>query len=338
MKVVTLPGDGVGPEVMREAIKVLNEVAPSLSLAEHPIGGRALAEAGSPLPEDTLSACQEADAVLMGAVGTNSLGADDDGVEEGMFRLRKELGVYANLRPFATGEIDLLIVRELLGGLYYGSRGVRPDGTVYDTCEYHPDEVERVVRKAFELARVRRQSLVSVDKANVLACSRMWRSVVEEVARDYPEVQVGSLLVDTAAMRLVEQPERFDVVVTENTFGDILSDVAAAVSGGLGAAPSASVGTGGPGLFEPVHGSAPDIAGLGVANPTGMIRSAAMMLELGVGLPSEARLVDDAVVHALQTVPTRDLGGVSTTAEFGDVVADYVSRRIEVVWSEGDPS
>jgi 3-isopropylmalate dehydrogenase len=334
MNVVTLPGDGIGPEVMREAVKVLNVAAPALTLVEHPIGGRALAECGDPLPDVTIGACKAADAVLMGAVGTDDLGADDlladgHGVEEGMFQLRKELAVFANLRPFATDEIDLLIVRELLGGLYYGARGIRADGTVYDTCEYHPREVVRIVRKSFELARGRRGKVVSVDKANVLACSRMWRSIVLDVAVDYPDVEVGSLLVDTAAMRLVEAPESFDVIVTENTFGDILSDVAAAVCGGLGTAPSGSMGSEGPGLFEPVHGSAPDIAGLGVANPTAMIRSAAMMLDMGLGLREEARLVDDAVNHALEVAPTRDLGGTSTTAGFGDVVADHVSTRME---------
>jgi 3-isopropylmalate dehydrogenase len=329
MNVVTLPGDGVGPDVMREAVRVIARVAPGISFAEHRIGERALLESGEPLPRETLRACLEADAVLMGAVGAGDLMWEGRTPEDGMFELRRELGVFANLRPFSTSSFDLLIVRELLGGLYYGERGVRPDGTVYDTCEYHPSQVERVVRRAFELAEARQRRLTSVDKANVLACSRMWRAVVTEVAADHPDVEVTHLLVDTAAMRLVQQPESFDVIVTENTFGDILSDVAAAVSGGLGRAASASLGSGGPGLFEPVHGSAPDIAGRGIANPTAMIRSAAMMLELGLGLVEEARLVNAALDRAVELAPTPDVGGTFTTATFGDVITEQITQLRE---------
>jgi 3-isopropylmalate dehydrogenase len=329
MNVVTLPGDGVGPEVMREAVKVVRVVAPDVTLTQHQIGRAALVQCGEALPRATIRACKEADAVLMGAVGSLEFDSEGPTPEDGMFDLRRELGVYANLRPFSTGRFDLLIVRELLGGLYYGQRGVRPDGTVYDTCEYHPSEVERVVRRAFEFAQSRRRGLTSVDKANVLACSRMWRHVVVSVAHDYPEVQVRHLLVDTAAMQLIQSPDSFDVLVTENTFGDILSDVAAAMSGGIGRAASASLGSNGPGLFEPVHGSAPDIAGRSLANPTGMIRSAAMMLKLGLGLSAEADMVDKALDEAVGLAPTPESGGAFTTEMFGDVVVDRVALLME---------
>jgi 3-isopropylmalate dehydrogenase len=326
MNIVSLPGDGVGPEVMREAIRVVNRVAPAIAVVEHMIGARALEQFGESLPRRTLHACKAADAVLMGAVGSGTPIWEGPSPEDGMFELRHELGVYANLRPSSTDGFDLLIVRELLGGLYYGTRGVRPDGTVYDTSEYHPDQVERVVRRAFDLATARRGQLTSVDKANVLACSRMWRNVVTETAKDYPDVEVTHMLVDTAALRLVQQPDSFDVIVTENTFGDILSDVAAAVGGGIGRAASASLGADGPGLFEPVHGSAPDIAGRGIANPTGMIRSAAMMLELSLGHGPEARLVHAALDRTIELAPTQDVGGPFTTSKFGDVMIDELTH------------
>jgi 3-isopropylmalate dehydrogenase len=207
-------------------------------------------------------------------------------------------------------------VRELVGGLYYGARGTRDDGTVFDTLEYHPRQVERIARRAFELARTRRSALTSVDKANVLETSRMWRRVVSEVAADYADVQLEHVLVDAAAMYLVQAPERFDVILTENTFGDILSDEAAGLTGGLGLAASASLGDGRPGIFEPVHGSAPDIAGRGVANPTAMLRSAALLLEHGLDRAEAARRLEQAVDVALTRAPTPDLGGTASTREF----------------------
>jgi 3-isopropylmalate dehydrogenase len=234
--------------------------------------------------------------------------------------------VYTNLRPAKQGPVDLLIVRELVGGLYFGQRGVREDGTVFDTCEYHPRQVERIARRAFELARGRGGRLTSVDKANVLETSRLWRRVVHEVAADYPDVEVEDMLVDNAAMQLASAPEQFDVLVTENMFGDILSDLAAAMTGGLGLAPSASLGDAGPGVFEPVHGSAPDLAGRGIANPAAMLRSTALMLEHGLDRPDEARALDDAVDAALRTAPTPDLGGSATTAELADAVVAALSR------------
>lgn len=314
---------------MEEAIRVVRQIAPQVTFEIQDLGSAAITRYGDPLPDVTLAACKAADAVLMGAVGTDTGHWAGQTPEEGMFRLRQELSVYANLRPFSGTGFDLLIVRELNGGLYYGRKGTRPDGTVFDTCEYHPKDVERVVRKAFDLARGRGGTVTSVDKANVLATSRMWRTVTKSVALDYPDIELTHLLADTAAMQLITNPERFDVIVTENTFGDILSDVAAAIGGGLGLAASACLGTAAPGLFEPVHGTAPDIAGQGVANPAAMIRSAAMMLELGLGLTIEAQAVHRALDHALATTPTRDLGGAADTAAFGDAVLVQLETSME---------
>jgi 3-isopropylmalate dehydrogenase len=325
--VVCLPGDGIGPEVMREARRALAELAPELTLDEHPFGAQAIRELGDPLPEETLAACLAAEAVLKAPIGDPEFDAADVRPEQGMLRLRAELDVYANLRPAQGSDVDLLVVRELVGGLYFGARGVREDGTVYDTCEYHPRQVERLARRGFELAQERGKRLTSVDKANVLETSRLWRRVVNEVAADYPEVETEHMLVDNAAMQLASAPAQFDVLVTENMFGDILSDLAAAVTGGLGLAPSASLGDGGPGIFEPVHGSAPDIAGLGIANPAAMMRSTALMLEHGLGRAEEARALEAAVDEALAVAPTPDLGGKATSAEFGAAVVRALSSR-----------
>jgi 3-isopropylmalate dehydrogenase len=320
-KVVCLPGDGIGPEVMAEAVRVLEALTIELDVEECAFGGAAIDGGGEPLPPDTLAACREADAVLLGAVGGPQWEGGPARPEQGLIDLRKELAVYANLRPAVGVGIDLLIVRELVGGLYYGARGTRDDGTVFDTCEYHPSEVERVARRAFELARSRSGSLLSVDKANVMETGRMWRRIVSALAADYPDVELRHGLVDSVAMQLVTQPRSFDVLVTENTFGDILSDVAAGVTGGLGLAASASLGDGGgPGMFEPVHGSAPDIAGTGAANPTAMLRSLALALEHSLGEPRLARRVEAAVDKALASAPTPDVGGRATTSEFGDAV------------------
>jgi len=319
--VVCLPGDGIGPEVMGAAVRVLESLPVDVEVEERPFGGAAIDLYGDPLPAETLAACRRADAVLLGAVGGPQW---DGGVrpEAGLIGLRRELDVFANLRPAAQRSVDLVIVRELTGGLYYGRRGVLADGTVFDTCEYHPSEVERIARRAFELAGGRRGELCSVDKANVLETSRLWRRVVEQVAEDYPRVRLRHALVDSAAMELVTNPEVFDVVLTENTFGDILSDVAAAVTGGLGLAASASLGDRRPGIFEPVHGSAPDIAGKGVANPAAMLRSLALLLEHALGRADLARDLEFAVDLALRATPTPDVGGSATTAAFAETVVD----------------
>jgi 3-isopropylmalate dehydrogenase len=322
MTVVVLPGDGIGPEVTAVATRVLAELAPGVALEEHLFGAAAIRATGTPLPDDTLAACSSAQAVLKGPVGDPEFDAADVRPEQGLLGLRKELGVYANLRPARADGIDLVIVRELVGGLYYGERGVRPDGTVYDTCEYHPDQVERILRRGFELGQTRGRRLTSVDKANVLDTSRLWRRTAHRLAEDYPDVAVEDMLVDNAAMQLATAPEQFDVLVTDNMFGDILSDLAAAVTGGLGLAPSASLSDDGPGLFEPVHGSAPDIAGRGIANPAAMLLSVALLLEHGLGRPSEAAALTTAVGRAVEQAPTPDLGGSSTTDDFERAVLE----------------
>jgi len=318
VRIACLPGDGIGAEVAGAAREVLSVLVPELEIEDHLFGGAAILATGSPLPDDTLAACLEAEAVLLGAVGLPQFDAADVRPEQGLIGLRQALDVYANLRPARQGAIDLLVVRELVGGLYYGPKGTREDGTVFDTLEYHPSQVERIAHRAFALARGRRGLVTSVDKANVLETSRMWRRVVTEIASGYPEVTLEHVLVDTAAMQLVTAPERFDVILTENTFGDILSDEAGAVTGGLGLAASASLGDEGPGIFEPVHGSAPDIAGSGTANPAAMLRSAALMLEHGLDRPLEAGRLTKAVDEAIELAPTPDLGGTATTS---DVVA-----------------
>jgi 3-isopropylmalate dehydrogenase len=325
-RIVVLPGDGIGPEVAAEALRVLERLPVDVEVVELPFGGAAIDELGEPLPASTLAACREADAVLLGAVGGPRWDGDRVRPEHGLIRLRRELDVYANLRPAALRDIDLVVVRELVGGLYYGPRGTRDDGTVFDTCEYHPDQIERVARRAFELARSRWGVVTSVDKANVLDTSRLWRRVVGELAEDYADVELRHAFVDAAAMQLVTDPRSFDVIVTENTFGDILSDVAAAVTGGLGLAPSASLADDGPGIFEPVHGSAPDLAGTGAANPAAMLRSLALLLEHALGRPDLARDVEGAVDQALAAAPTPDLGGTATTAAFGDAVLDALEH------------
>ena len=325
MKVACLPGDGIGPEVMRAAVEVLSAVSLPLELESHPFGGAGIHASGDPLPPETLAACKESHAVLLGAAGSPEFDRADVRPEQGLIRLRRELDTYANLRPARSPGVDLLIVRELVGGLYYGPRGTRDDGTVYDTCEYHPSQIERIAHRGFELARSRRGRLTSVDKANVLATSKLWREVVEGLAPGYADVEVDHMLVDNAGMQLVQDPGRFDVLLTENTFGDILSDVAAGVTGGLGLAASASLGDGGAGIFEPVHGSAPDIAGRGVANPAAMLRSTALMLEHGLGRRGEALRLEAAVDAALAETPTADLGGEATTGEF----VEFVLRRLD---------
>jgi 3-isopropylmalate dehydrogenase len=323
-RVVLLPGDGIGPEVAEQARLALEVLVPGLDIEERLLGAAAIRATGEPLPADTLDACLASAAVLKGPVGDPEFDAADVRPEQGMLALRGALDTYANLRPVVADGIDVLIVRELVGGLYFGASGVREDGTVYDTCEYHPRQVERIVRRAFRLAQSRRGLLTSVDKANVLETSRMWRRVVDEVAAAYPEVKVEHMLVDNAAMQVATDIGRFDVIVTENMFGDILSDLAAAMTGGIGLAPSASLSDGGPGIFEPVHGSAPDIAGRGVANPTAMLRSTALLLEHGLARPEQADALTRAIGVALASAPTVDLGGTATTADFGRAIREQL--------------
>lgn len=350
MKVVILPGDGVGPEVVNEAAKVLRVVCDThslpLSVEYASVGGAALREAGSPLPAETAEACLAADAVILGAVGDPEFDhvLPEHRPESGLLALRKLLGGFANLRPSRAvpallsssplrREIfegtDLLIVRELLGGLYFGEpRGIRDDGNeAFNTMVYTRDEVRRVARIAFKAAAGRRQRLTSVDKANVLETSRLWRETVDDVAAEFPGVEVEHLYVDACAMHLVTDPRRFDVLLTENMFGDILSDEAAVLTGSIGMLASATIG-GRVDLYEPVHGSAPDIAGLGVANPIGAIASAAMMLRETFRQTAAADCIEMGIDRALdEGFRTRDISGAGnetlvSTSEMGDLVAE----------------
>jgi 3-isopropylmalate dehydrogenase len=339
--IVTLPGDGVGPEVTAAAVAVLKTVAARyehvFAFEQQPIGGIAIDTTGEPLPGATLAACRAADAVLLGAVGGPQWSDPNAPVrpEQGLLALRAALGVYANLRPLQVHptlaslsplkndrlrHVDVLFVRELTGGMYFGARTRTADAAT-DECKYSVAEIERVVRRAFEVARARRQHLTSVDKANVLETSRLWRSTVQRVAADYPDVKLEHQLVDSMAMLLLTRPNRYDVVVTENLFGDILTDEAAALAGSLGLLPSASLGEGRRGLYEPIHGSAPDIAGQGVANPVGAILSAALLLRHSLGLEAEAIAVEAAVEQVLRHGPhSRDIGGDAGTDEVRDAV------------------
>jgi 3-isopropylmalate dehydrogenase len=334
MKIVTLPGDGIGPEVLAAALEILNEVAPDLSYEEHLVGGAAIDATGTALPDETLNACRQSDAVLLAAVGGpkwDTTDPDKPRPEQGLLGLRHGLGLYANLRPVrplpalydesplkrsVIERTDLLVVRELTGGIYFGDKG-RKDGRAHDVCAYTEQEIERIARTGFEAARSR---VTSVDKANVLETSRLWREVVTRIHRDeFPNIELEHLLVDNAAMRLVAAPRHFDVILTENMFGDILSDEAAMLTGSIGLLPSASLGNPSPptpGVFEPVHGSAPDIAGQGIANPLAMFLSAALMLRHGLGREEPAARIESAVDRALEAgLRTGDLGGTATTAE-----------------------
>jgi 3-isopropylmalate dehydrogenase len=331
LNLTLLPGDGIGPEVTAEAVTVLRSVAEIYNhefiFQEKPMGGAALRASGAPLPPETLEACLASDAVFLGAVGAPEFDANPPELrpESGLLELRQALGAFANLRPAFCYEsladcsplrpeivagADLLIVRELLGGLYFGQpRGFVSETEAYNTMRYTEREVERVARVAFRAAQGRRKLLTSVDKANVLETSRLWRKTVERVSCDFPEVKLEHLYVDACAMFLITNPKRFDVVLTENLFGDILSDEASVLSGSLGMLGSASIG--GPvDLYEPIHGSAPDIAGQGVANPVGAIASAAMLLRYSAKLEREAFDVEEAVKLALsRNYRTKDVAG-----------------------------
>jgi 3-isopropylmalate dehydrogenase len=345
--IVLLPGDGIGPEVVKEARLVLEAVAKrhghQFTFTEHLLGGCAIDARGTAMPDETLAACQAADAVLLGAVGGPKW--DDPAAkvrpEQGLLGLRKGMQLYANLRPVRPMPalehisplkperirgVDFLVVRELTGGLYFGERGRKGTGEseqAFDTMIYSKAEVRRVVKLAFQLAKGRRGLVTSIDKANVLESSRLWRQVAVEVGKENPSVKLEHQLVDSAAMRLVTHATQFDVLVTENMFGDILTDEAAVLAGSLGLLPSASLGDGTKGLYEPIHGSAPDIAGKGIANPVGTILSAAMLLRHSLGLEKEAQEIERAVTRALEEGNhTADLGTKQplTTSQMGQAV------------------
>jgi 3-isopropylmalate dehydrogenase len=357
LNVTTLPGDGIGPEVTEQAVNVLQAVADSsghkLKVTQKNIGGAALVASNDPLPADTVAACLGSGAVLLGAVGGPAFDSYPAKLrpERGLLRLRSELGVFANLRPAICLQgletlsplrqdvvhgTDIMIVRELLGGLYFGERSTQGDSgrrRAVDTMAYSEAEIERIARIAFQLAKRRRKKLTSVDKANVLDCSRLWREVVNRVGSEFAEVQLSHMYVDSAAMALVSRPTQFDVILTENMFGDILSDQAGAVVGSLGLLPSASVG-GKVGLYEPIHGSAPDIAGQGIANPLGAILSSAMLLRHSFKLETEAASIESAVREVLaEGHRTRDLAGKGessiSTSEMGELVAGRVSEHAQ---------
>lgn len=320
--IVLLPGDGIGPEVVAQAVKVLEAVAErhghALAMSSLPIGGASIDAHGKPLIDETLEACRNADAVLLGAVGGPKWDVIDPGIrpERGLLALRKGMGVFANLRPctihpalaaacplrpdIVEKSVDILMIRELTGDVYFGAHDTAPDGSwAADAMTYTVPEVERIARIAFALARERGRRLCSVDKANVLAASRLWRETVSRVAREFPDIELTHMYVDNAAMQLVLRPSQFDVMVTGNLFGDILSDESAAIAGSLGMMPSASLGEGKVGLYEPIHGSAPDIAGKDIANPLGTILSAAMLLRHSLGLDAEAGQIESAVTRVL---------------------------------------
>lgn len=347
--IVLLPGDGIGPEIVAQARRVLDVIAQrfghSFTMPEHAIGGNAIDTFGDPLPEATLTACKNSQAVLLGAVGGPKW--DDPNAktrpEAGLLRIRKEMGLFANLRPTKTWDelldasplkreivagTDILFVRELTGGIYFGESGRRPHPSgeeAWNTMIYSTGEIERVIRVAADAARKRRGKLTMVDKANVLESSRLWRQVSERLMKaEYPDLAYNVVLVDSMAMHLISRPREFDVVVTENLFGDILTDEASMLPGSLGLLPSASIGSSGPGLFEPIHGSAPDIAGKNLANPLATILATAMMLRHSMAMNAEADAIEDSVNHVLKSgLRTKDIAGSGAfvgTIEMGDAV------------------
>ena len=349
--IVTLPGDGIGPEVTAEAVRVLQSVAGknghSFSFAEYLLGGCSIDKHGVALTDETLSACKASNAVLLGAVGGPKWDNPTASVrpEQGLLAIRKGLGLFANLRPVRPhpalldsspikaerlAGVDMLVVRELTGGLYFGEPKGRfkDNGHVraVDTMEYHDYEVERIMKLAFTLARSRKKRVTSVDKANVLETSRLWRQMASLIGKENPDITLDHMLVDTASMRLITAPAGFDILVTENTFGDILTDEASVLAGSMGLLPSASLGEGGPGLYEPIHGSAPDIAGKGIANPIGCILSAALLLRYSLGLEEEAAAVEAAVDKTIADgLRTADLSGNLSTSAMGSAVINRLS-------------
>ena len=351
-KIGVIKGDGIGPEIVDEAIKVLDAVSVTqgfnLKYDEMLLGGAAIDETGVPLPDETIQGVKKCDAVLFGAIGGPKWDTLERHLrpETGLLGLRKEMGTFANLRPAMVYDelvnasslkpaviqgVDIMVVRELTGGIYFGQPRELHNDKAFNTMVYTREEVQRIAVVAFDIAMKRDKRICSVDKANVLEVSQFWREIVEEVAKDYPEVELTHMYVDNAAMQLIRDPKQFDVILTGNIFGDILSDAASMLSGSIGLLPSASTGKG-VGLFEPIHGSAPDIAGQGIANPLATISSASMMLRYALGENEAADKIDDAIKKALsEGYRTGDLGDydakeICTCAEMGDIIADYASR------------
>lgn len=349
--IAIIKGDGIGPEIVDEAIKVLDAVATvenfTLNYSEYLLGGVAIDVLGTPLPDETIAGCKKADAILFGAIGGEKWDnlPRDKRPETGLLRIRKELGLFANLRPTRIFDslldsssikkevlkgVDLLVVRELTGGLYFGEPRGREGNRAFNTMVYTKDEVKRIAKVAFEASLKRDKRVCSVDKANVLEVSQLWRDTVIEVSHDFPDVELTHMYVDNAAMQLIRDPRQFDVIVTGNIFGDILSDAASMISGSIGLLPSASLG-GNVGLYEPIHGSAPDIAGQGIANPIATILSASMMLRFSLGELEAAKKIEDAVDRVLKEgYRTKDLASddtkeICSTGEIGGVIASYLS-------------
>lgn len=354
-KIAVIEGDGIGPEVTRQSVNVLNAIGAAygheFEFTQCLMGADAIDKTGNPLPDETIAVCLESDAILFGAIGHPKYDNDPSAKvrpEQGLLKLRKVLQLYANIRPVSTypslhhlsplknknlAGADFIIFRELTGGIYFGKKELNPEGTVAsDDCIYSKEEIERIAHLAFHFAQkpVRRKKLTLVDKANVLETSRLWRKVVQEVATQYPDVTVDYMFVDNAAMQIILNPKQFDIILTENMFGDIISDEASVLSGSLGLLPSASLGTGGLALFEPIHGSYPQAAGKDIANPVGSILSAAMMLEY-LEMKKEADLVREAVAWALSNgFVTKDIDPLNhySTSALGEMITDYISGNI----------
>ncbi len=355
LKIAVVPGDGIGPDIVTEALKVLGEVGMSyghrFDFSFYLAGGAALDAVGEPLPESTVLGCKDADAIILGAVGGPKWDANEGRLrpEQALLGLRGQLGLFCNLRPailhnelssacplkpeIIEGGLDIMVVRELTGGIYFGERGIAEDGnSAFDTMTYSIPEVERIAKIAFEAAMKRNKKVCSVDKANILENSRLWRRTVEKVAKDYPEVELSHMYVDNAAMQLVRDPKQFDVIVTGNMFGDILSDEASMITGSIGMLPSASLNAENFGMYEPIHGSAPDIAGKDMANPIATVLSCAMMLRYTFNLSAEADSMEKAVTEVLEKgYRTRDIytegKTLVGTKEMGDLIAQAVKNQ-----------
>ncbi len=352
-KIAVLSGDGIGPEVVKQAVKVLDAITKisdvKFEYTEALIGAIAIDETGNPFPEETLKVCQEADAILFGAIGHPKYDNDPSAKvrpEQGLLAMRKSLGLFANIRPVASYKVledasplkkeiienvDFVVYRELTGGIYFGERGMSEDGnTAYDTCTYSKDEITRIARLAFEAARLRDSRVTLVDKANVLDSSRLWREVVTKMAvDDYPDIALDFMFVDNAAMKIIQNPRHFDVLLTGNMFGDILSDESSVIAGSLGLLPSASVGAK-VALYEPIHGSYPEVAGQNIANPVATILSAAMMLELSFGMSAEAKLIREAVEDSLNNgIVTKEINRDKfySTQEVGAYIVDCLLKK-----------
>lgn len=342
-KIVTLSGDGIGPEIMAQSLRVLAVVAEKTgfeySVEEKPFGGAGIDAAGHPLPDETLAAAKSADAILLAAIGGPQYDTATIRPEQGLLALRKALGLFANLRPITVNQalahlsplkpeivvgVDFIVVRELTGGIYFGEHTLNSD-SARDVNDYNANEIRRIIRKAFVIAQGRRKKVTSVDKQNVLATSKLWRKIADEVALEFPDVELEHQLVDSCAMVMITNPKKFDVIVTENLFGDILSDEASVLPGSLGVMPSASHSETGPSLYEPIHGSAPDIAGKNIANPVSMLLSVAMMFRQSFNDVNSAELIENACDTVMnQGILTGDLGGTAKTTEFVDAVIDVI--------------